>query len=93
MAREIVEVEETKSKEKKKKSLDFGKIAEVISENKDTIEKVAGVLLAAGAAKKATSKKKSTTKKKSTSAKKKTAAEENDPLASAMDIFGSLLKK
>ena len=88
MARKIIEVEEEEPKKSKKK-LDLNKIVEVISENKDTIEMVAGTLLSSQKSKKKTSTKKST--KSKTSSKKKSV--DNDTLANAFDLVGSLLKK
>ena len=95
MAREIVEVEESEPKKKKKKSIDLSKITEIISENSDTIEMIAGTLLSNSTKKSSKSKKgsstKKTTTKKRTSTKSKTS--DNDTLSTAMNIFGSLLKK
>ena len=88
MAKKIVKVEDTEPKTKKKNNIDLSKIGKVISENSDTIEKLASVLLASN--KKTT---KTTKKKSSKKTTKKSNNNDSAGLSTAMDIFGSLLKK
>ena len=87
MAREIVEVKEEEPK-KKKKSIDFNKVGEVVKENKGTIAMILGALLTR-TAKKSKTTKKSTSKKTSSKSKNKT----DDELSDAVDLFSKLLKK
>ena len=87
MAKKIVKVED-EPKTKKKANIDLSKIGQVISENRGTIEMVAGALL--GSAAKKTATKKSGTTKKTTKSSSKTKASTG---LDAMDIIGSLLKK
>ena len=88
MAR-MIKVEEKEEKPKKKANIDLSKIGQVISENSDTIEIIAGALL--GTSKKTT--RRTTSKRRSTTKKRTTKSSKTNSSLDAIDIIGSLLKK
>jgi hypothetical protein len=93
VARQIIEVKEekkaTSNKPKKKSNIDFKKIGKVISENRDTIEAIAGVLLNSSSNKRKATTKANSTKRKS----KKSTSSSKSSNVDVTDIIGNLLNK